>query len=272
MKDRSELFAQGLEAYRSGQHYEAHEYWEELWHEEQDDERSRFLQALIQVASAVHKATNDVAPRGAVVLLERAAQRLEGLSERFMGIDVRELERGIARYRDAVARELADKGGHCRLTNEPPPALMMEGQSEGWWQAPPAPAVPGAARRAWFDRGLDAYARGEYFEAHELWEELWRDEPPEGDKLFLQGLIQVAAAMHKILAHRQPRPAARLLGRALVKLRDAPPLHWGIDVAGLVRQAEATREALIGLEDADGFRRELVPRIERVIASPSGSA
>ncbi|HZO12421.1 MAG TPA: DUF309 domain-containing protein [Polyangiaceae bacterium] len=270
MKDRSELFAQGLEAYRGGQHYEAHEYWEELWHEEQDEDRSRFLQALIQVASAVHKATNDVAPRGAMVLLERAAQRLDGLPERFMGVDVRELERGIARYRDAVARELA-KGGHCRL-KEPAPPLLMEGESTGWLQAPPAPAVPGAARRAWFERGLDAYARGEYFEAHELWEELWRDEPPEGDKIFLQGLIQVAAAMHKIIAHRQPRPAARLLGRALVKLRDAPPLHWGIDVAGLVRQAEATRAVLITLADADSFELELVPRIARVGPSPSGDA
>jgi predicted metal-dependent hydrolase len=261
--DRSGLFEQGLEAYRSGQHYEAHEFWEELWQDERDEDRSRFLQALIQVASAVHKARFDVAPRGALSLFDRATQRLEGLPDAFMGIDVAGLKSGIARCREAVERELESGGGHCRLDARHAPPMETVGANHVWWQSTPAPTVPDAARGVWFERGLQAYAAGEYFEAHELWEELWRDEPPEGDKVFLQGLIQVAAAMHKVIAHRKPEPAARLLGRALHKLRDAPQRHRGIDVARVVREAEQARRVLLTLADADGFTPELVPRIVR---------
>src|SRR5690606_33002088 len=96
------------------------------------------------------------------------------------------------------------------------------------------PAVPVRARQAWFDRGLAAYAAGEYFDAHELWEELWRDAPAGFDRHFIQGLIQVAAAMHKVLEHHKPKPAARLLTRALDKLADAPSDYRGLDVTRLL--------------------------------------
>jgi hypothetical protein len=272
--DRSRLFAQGLEAYRGGQHYEAHEHWEELWNQEQDEERSRFLQALIQIASAVHKAKNDVAPRGALRLVDRSVERLEGLEADFMGIDVAALRASLERFRAAVDRALAEGDGHCRLGDAEVPPIADAGDRATWLQTSPPPTVPAAARAAWFDRGLEAYARGEYFEAHELWEELWRDEADAGDKRYLQGLIQVAAAMHKIAVHRQPRPATRLLARALAKLRDAPPEHLGVDMARLLRDGDAALRALrdIAADGGDRLDPALVPRIERRTGAMPGSA
>jgi predicted metal-dependent hydrolase len=205
-------------------------------------------------------------------LLERAGERLAGLPDGFMGIDVALLRDGIDRCRAAVERELAMRDGHCRLEKENAPPLAAVGDATRWLQTAAAPTVPDAARATWFDRGLDAYERGEYFEAHELWEELWRDEPPTGDKLFLQGLIQVAAAMHKVISHRQPRPAARLLGRALSKLHDVPAQHWGIDVARVVREAERARQLLLTLEDASGFDTELVPHMVRLAGATRGGS
>jgi predicted metal-dependent hydrolase len=83
---------------------------------------------------------------------------------------------------------------------------------------PPDPA----AWRAPFDQGRAVFNRGEFFAAHELWEEAWhRLQGPE--RLLVQGLIQIAAALHHLQQGR-PRPAASLLTKGLEKLsRGVPP-------------------------------------------------
>src|ERR1035441_564655 len=42
--------------------------------------------------------------------------------------------------------------------------------------------------------GLRCYAAGEFFAAHEAWESVWLT-APQPEKTFLQGVIQVAAAL-----------------------------------------------------------------------------
>jgi predicted metal-dependent hydrolase len=42
---------------------------------------------------------------------------------------------------------------------------------------------------------LDLFNRACFFDAHEVWEDVWRAAPPE-EKKFLQGLIQIAVAFH----------------------------------------------------------------------------
>jgi predicted metal-dependent hydrolase len=46
-----------------------------------------------------------------------------------------------------------------------------------------------------FQTACDCFNRGEYFEAHEYWEELW-NEASGKEHAFLQCLIQVAVALH----------------------------------------------------------------------------
>lgn len=97
-----------------------------------------------------------------------------------------------------------------------------------------------------FQRGVALFNAGEYFEAHEVWEELWL--AASGDqRIFLQGLIQLAAALHhfgrgNLLGMRS------LLAAGLAKLDGFPDAHWGIDVAKL---REDTRE-WVGREDQAG--------------------
>ena len=43
--------------------------------------------------------------------------------------------------------------------------------------------------------GIGHFNRGEYFEAHEVWEGLWRD-CAAADRLFYQSLIQAAVALY----------------------------------------------------------------------------
>jgi predicted metal-dependent hydrolase len=69
--------------------------------------------------------------------------------------------------------------------------------------------------------GREAFRRGDFYEAHELWEEVW-NEVDDPDRTWIQGLIQVATALHK-LARGRDDVCATLLRKALPKLEDAPP-------------------------------------------------
>jgi len=111
-------------------------------------------------------------------------------------------------------------------------------------------------------RGADLYNRGLHWEAHEAWEELWLaldDEP----KLFVQGLIQVAAAGHKAFVQQQPRGCVKLLGTALEKLEAAPPDFLGVetrDFLSALRRMRAEAERWLAGEVTD-LHRGLMPPV-----------
>src|SRR5438477_11994663 len=84
--------------------------------------------------------------------------------------------------------------------------------------------------------GRTVFDEGRFFEAHELWEAVWRDLESEERRL-VQGLIQIAAGLH----HRErgrSGPATRLLTKGLEKLsRCAPALRTELDVDRLAALA-----------------------------------
>jgi predicted metal-dependent hydrolase len=104
--------------------------------------------------------------------------------------------------------------------------------------------------------GAKLFDAGLYFAAHEAWEEHWLVERDEARRLLLQGLIQIAAALHKLVDKRAPEPAARLFAKGLAKL-DAVPAHLeGLDVAAFREGVRACAQALAG----GRFDRASVPR------------
>jgi predicted metal-dependent hydrolase len=101
-----------------------------------------------------------------------------------------------------------------------------------------------------FARGVQHFDSGGYFEAHEAWEELWRAATDEVERTWLQGMIQVAAAMHKLIVVEEADAALRLLTKALAKLSTSPSHMRGVDL-------ESFRQAL-----ADGARALSAGRLE----------
>ncbi|MES1205935.1 MAG: DUF309 domain-containing protein [Pseudomonadota bacterium] len=84
------------------------------------------------------------------------------------------------------------------------------------------------------EAGRVAFNDGDFFRAHELWEDAWRklDGTP---RLLAQGLIQVAAGLHHVQSDRFP-PGARLLVKGLDKLdRGAAAVPDGLRVDLLAR-------------------------------------
>ncbi len=113
--------------------------------------------------------------------------------------------------------------------------------------------------------GARLHDAGRYWAAHEAWEAVWRVETDDVRRRFLQGLIQVTAAFHKLLVIRRPDAAARLLTRGLAKLDGLEGGYGGIDVARWREGARRCHEALEGIaargEGPEVFDRSLVPRL-----------
>ncbi len=110
-----------------------------------------------------------------------------------------------------------------------------------------------------FLRGARLFDRGAFFDAHEAWEDQWRVETDSAQRLFLQGLIQIAAALHKLLVMAGPEDAAsRLFSRGLAKLATCPvdiTREHGFDLAAFRGAIHACAEALA----AGRFARADIP-------------
>ena len=110
-----------------------------------------------------------------------------------------------------------------------------------------------------FQKGLDQFNHGHFFEAHETWEEIWLSSP-EPEKTFLQGIIQVAAAFHHYTRSNRAGTES-LLKTGLKKLEKFPARHRGVQLKAL--RADA-RRWIAALESGAHQAQERFPRIERV--------
>lgn len=96
------------------------------------------------------------------------------------------------------------------------------------------------ARRAAFERALSAYARGDFFAAHEDLEPAWMGTDDLAERALHQGLIKVAAAyVHAVRGN--PTGVAKNLAGARRHLSGAGVAGeaWGVDVAGLLADIDA---------------------------------
>jgi hypothetical protein len=100
--------------------------------------------------------------------------------------------------------------------------------------------LPAEARDAALRDGLDAYDRGDFFEAHELLEPAWMGTDDPGERAFLQGLIKLAAAyVHDVRGN--PAGIGKNLTGArawLVEASLGEPRRGGLDLTVLIAQVE----------------------------------
>lgn len=85
------------------------------------------------------------------------------------------------------------------------------------------------------ERGIELFNAGEFWHAHEAWESVWL-KAAGGDKRFLQGLIQLAAAYHHV-KRGTLRGAGRLFDAGLHKLEPFPADYLGVDRAEAITAA-----------------------------------
>jgi predicted metal-dependent hydrolase len=107
-----------------------------------------------------------------------------------------------------------------------------------------------------FQRGISHFNTGEFFEAHEVWEEIWLEET-EPEKTFLQGIIQIAAAFHHY-CRENIDGTETLLASGIVKLSRFPPEHRGLAIGEL--RSEAKQWAR-NIGKGENPKRSEIPRL-----------
>ena len=103
-------------------------------------------------------------------------------------------------------------------------------------------------------RGVELFNSGEFFECHEVLEELWGPRRG-GDRLFLQAVIHLAVGFYH---HQQGNRdgAERQLSKGLRKLAGYLPRYAGIDTGKLHREAQRYFESL-----ANGIPSDRFPKV-----------
>lgn len=84
--------------------------------------------------------------------------------------------------------------------------------------------------------GIVHFNRGDWFESHDSWEELWHETTGQ-PRDFLQGLIQIAIGLCHYY-NRNTAGAVSLYGRAMPRLRSYDSPYWGLDLDRLTSELE----------------------------------
>lgn len=111
-------------------------------------------------------------------------------------------------------------------------------------------------------KGIEYFNECDYFEAHEVWEELWAD-TQGAERKFYQGLIQAAVALHHF-GNGNLRGAKKLYASSRNYLEPYRPKHWGLDLDLFFQQyAECFAEVFASEEELPQIEidPELLPEI-----------
>lgn len=106
-------------------------------------------------------------------------------------------------------------------------------------------------------KGLEKFNQGEYFEAHELLEEAWKEDETPARELY-RAILQVAVAYLQI-ERGNYNGAVKMFLRVRQWIDPLPDLCRGVDVAGLRADAYAVQKRLVtqGPERIAGFDRSM---------------
>jgi hypothetical protein len=114
--------------------------------------------------------------------------------------------------------------------------------------------------------GIELFNRGEYFDAHEVWEDLWQD-CPSCDRRFYQALIQAAVAVYHF-ERGNNAGAARLTRSGKRYMEPYRPVYRGLDVDGFWQQVESHLATAL----TEGAAASSAPRpVIVLVPAPAGS-
>ena len=99
-----------------------------------------------------------------------------------------------------------------------------------------------ADEEAHLEHGIALFNSGKFWEAHEVWEEIWKNHPEDG-RFFIQGLIQLAAAYHQ-LGRKVYRGVVIHLKQAQERLKLFPSDFLRIDVLPILQVIDDSLAAI----------------------------
>jgi predicted metal-dependent hydrolase len=178
-------FERGVTLFNNRQFWHAHEAWEQVWLRHDGDGRL-FLQGLIQLAAAYHHLVTQRSFQGIVNNFQKAQSKLEVFQPTYLGISTTPLIESLLKTISLATKTSEQE--FSSIDHDTIPKLQFH--------KPVNPdALVGirsicAAEK--FLAGAKLFNNGYYWEAHEAWEALWREEEGDG-KIFAEAFSQMAA-------------------------------------------------------------------------------
>lgn len=105
------------------------------------------------------------------------------------------------------------------------------------------------------DQGIDLFNRRYFFEAHDVWEEIWQEEKG-AMRNFFKGLIHLAGGFHHY-TNENWRGAAALLTSGIAYLRPYLPGQMGVDLTAILPTAQAQLDKVVRLRDGRSAKEDV---------------
>ena len=105
--------------------------------------------------------------------------------------------------------------------------------------------------------GIDLFNQGRFFESHEVWESLYLETDAK-HKPFLEGLVQLAAALRFYSDFGEFRGPVRMIYQALIRFEAYPPVYLSVRVEELSAAMDAWAKEL---ESSAGATPRPIPKI-----------
>jgi predicted metal-dependent hydrolase len=124
--------------------------------------------------------------------------------------------------------------------------------------------VAGDSKEATIDEAIEAFNRGEYFEAAEMFELVTRSADNDLKDL-ASALNRIAAALHLRFERGGRQSSINLLSQAMLALDDMKPVRAGIDVERLCAELAAYTEEIRATprSERDGLKHRARIFLER---------
>jgi uncharacterized protein len=120
-----------------------------------------------------------------------------------------------------------------------------------------------------FLRGVACFNRGDFFAAHEAWEEIWME--VTGDtRPFYQGLIQVAVCLHHF-GNGNTRGARKLFHSSHRYLQPFRPCYRGIDLDRLLGELRRCCETILAGDQPPAHAVLDPDHVPRIDLEPPGT-
>jgi hypothetical protein len=100
-----------------------------------------------------------------------------------------------------------------------------------------------------FNRGIRLFNDGKFWHAHEAWEQVWRRHA-EDSRLFIQGLIQMAAGFHLLIEKQRYSGATSNFNKGLARLRLFEPTFVNLPVSSFIEAIERAKDEIQRLEES----------------------
>ncbi|MBI5022188.1 MAG: DUF309 domain-containing protein [Ignavibacteriales bacterium] len=252
-----EEFERGITYFNTGQYQHAYEAWELIWEHSAKIER-KFLKGLMEISSSCQKALYRNDYEGAQDSFEKAKEKLndsEFLPE-YLSVPVQPLIEFLD-YSEKVFSRKRINGSVEVWRNQIPkiyfhkpsnPDLLVE--------------LCEITRSDLFKKGVKYYNQGYFWEAHEIWEELWREQVGEG-KRFIEGFVQLAEAYHFVKGGKFSS-AVYLFEKSLSGLRGFERIECLISITSSLNDATELLQAIrfLPAQQNTSFKFPKKPQIE----------